>query len=148
MLLLAPVSRHSASFQWHKHRLLLSILPLLHLVPLMFYTLSSNRCCVFPLKPVSISPLLSHPTSWLFDCCSPPSFCMLVWRQAAGVLWLEDQRASERWSPSELGCVGGGEKVYTSIFRVCLLWNRKASAYPAPRPQSHQSNISACALSI
>lgn len=48
---------------------------------------------------------LSHPTSWLLDCCSPPpslppssSLPLHLWGQAAGVLWLEDQRASERRS--------------------------------------------------
>lgn len=87
------------------------------LLPLLFYMLSSNADTVRFLWRLCRSTSRCHtqPLGCL-TAVLPPSFSTRVWRQAAGVLWLQDQRASERWSPSERGCVGGGEKVCTFFF--------------------------------
>ncbi len=77
----------------------------------------TQTLCVFPLKPASLFLLAVTPSflaAWLLFSTPPPpprsppprrSPCLPVWRLAAGVLWLEDQRASERRSPSELNCL-------------------------------------------
>lgn len=98
---------------------------------------------VFLLKPtLSFSLCHTQPLGCL-TAVLPPCLSMPVWRQAAGVLWLEDQRASERWSPCEPGCVGGGgEKVYTFIFSLpSHCYRRELLSLP-------QTNITASTIQL
>lgn len=97
---------------------------------------------VFLLKPtLSCSLCHTQPVGCL-TAVLPPCLSMPVWRQAAGVLWLEDQRASERWSPCEPGCVGGGEKVYTFLFSLpSHCYRRELLSLP-------QTNITASTIQL
>lgn len=118
-------------------------LPVLPLVFLLFYMSSSNADSMYFLWSLHLPRSRCHTQP--LGCCSTPSFSKLVWRQAAGVLWLEDQRASERWSPSERGCVGGGEKVYTHVLQTASsVPQERRRAYRTRRPQSHKLNFSSC----
>lgn len=85
---------------------------------------------------LSVTPSLS--AAWLLF-FPPVSPCLCE----AGVLWLEDQRASERWSPCEPGCVGGGgEKVYTFIFSLpSHCYRRELLSLP-------QTNITASTIQL
>lgn len=63
---------------------------------------------------------------------SPPSCScsVLVWRQAAGVLWLKDQRASERWSPSELCRWRRRESLHFRLPERVFLCAAESASYP------------------
>lgn len=80
----------------HPHHLSLNLASL--------FMLSSNAGTLYFPWSLCLSSLL-HPfvsAAWLLSCFHPT---LPVWTQAAGVLRLGDQRASERQSPSKLGCL-------------------------------------------
>lgn len=130
----------------------------------MYLKLSSEAGnSVFPLMPQCLFHSLSHPrvlAAWLLFPPPPPPpphlspvparFLPVSRQAAAGVLWLEDQRASKRRSPSELGCLCGRWREKStlpfseSVLSFSLQQEReRESAYPAPGWQEHRFSVAA-----
>lgn len=117
-----------------------------------FSMLSSNTVTLYFLWSFCLSSTRCHTQR--LGCLTavssphPPPSCMSEGRQQVFCDSKIREPRRDGAPLSSAACVGGGEQIHASIFRVCPLSATGESTYPTPGWQEHRFNIPVCVCLI